>query len=104
MLFRCFSFSFIIISPQSHRTGVRTPKFAAVVTIVYFTLYFFCAQNEIQQNKREELCGVGHGDAGAAHLHSQQVPQQVLGRQILVHQGHLRNVLCLVHLDVDFVC
>ena len=84
-VFRCFSFSFII---SAHRTGVRTPKFAAVVTIVYFLLprsEFFFTQNEIQQNKRKELCGVRHGDAGAAHLHSQQVPQQVLGRQILVH-------------------
>ena len=100
----CFSDVLVLVlSLSAHRTGVRTPKFAAVVTIVYFTLYFY-SQNEIQQNKREELCGVGHGDAGAAHLHSEQVPQQVLGRQILVHQGHLRNVLCLVHLDVDFVC
>ena len=98
----CFSDVLVLVlSLSAHRTGVRTPKFA--VTIVYFTLYFY-SQNEIQQNKREELCGVGHGDAGAAHLHSQQVPQQVLGRQILVHQGHLWNVLCLVHLDVDFVC
>ena len=76
----------------------------AVVTIVNCVVPFFYSQNEIQQNKREELCGVGHGDAGAAHLHSEQVPQQVLGRQILVHQGHLWNVLCLVHLDADFVC
>ena len=36
-VFRCFSFSFII---SAHRTGVRTPKFAAVVTIQLFTFLY----------------------------------------------------------------
>ena len=36
-VFRCFSFSFII---SAHRTGVRTPKFAAVVTIQLFTFFY----------------------------------------------------------------
>ena len=101
MLFRCFSFSFIIISPQNRCQDTQvccSSDNFELCTSFYYT------QNEIQQNKREELCGTGHGDAGAAHLHSEQVPQQVLGRQILVHQGHLWNVLCLVHLDADFVC